>query len=141
MVEIVSAWFKAMNQEVGKKYVLLYDALIDEEYKELQEALSLEDKVDALVDLMWVTAGALIHTLGEEDALKAVKEVRRSNFTKIAMTESAARASVEEYKERGVEASYKRVEGGYIVYRLHDNKVLKPITFFEPDWTWLTSKH
>ena len=62
----------------------LYLRLINEEVEELKEANRLGDRVeclDALVDIMVVTAGAL-HSLGV-DADGAWKEVMRSNFDKV----------------------------------------------------------
>jgi nitrogen regulatory protein PII-like uncharacterized protein len=139
MVEIVAKWFKFLDLLVSTRNVPLYKGLIDEEYTELKEATDIESTVDALVDLMWVTSGCLINLVGEEKALKAINEVRRSNFSKIASTEQVAKLSVESYAERGIEAAYRNTEGGYIVYRITDNKILKPITFLEPDWSWLGS--
>jgi len=62
----------------------LYLRLINEEVTELKEANSLGDRVeclDALIDIMVVTAGAL-HSLGV-DTNGAWKEVMRSNFDKV----------------------------------------------------------
>jgi predicted HAD superfamily Cof-like phosphohydrolase len=62
----------------------LYCKLIKEEVQELQEAYDNEDNVevlDALIDIMVVTAGAL-HSLGV-DPEGAWKEVMRSNFDKV----------------------------------------------------------
>jgi predicted HAD superfamily Cof-like phosphohydrolase len=58
--------------------------LIDEEVAELKEASESQDRVeqlDALIDILVVTAGAL-HSLGV-NAEGAWKEVMRSNFDKI----------------------------------------------------------
>ena len=62
----------------------LYVDLIMEECQELQGALADRDRVeqlDALIDILVVTAGAL-HSLGV-DAEGAWKEVMRSNFAKV----------------------------------------------------------
>ena len=62
----------------------MYCDLIREECQELAEALDKKDEVeqlDALIDIMVVTAGAL-HSLGV-DAEGAWKEVMRSNFAKV----------------------------------------------------------
>lgn len=62
----------------------LYCDLIKEETQELQQALDTDndvEKLDALIDILVVTAGAL-HSLGV-DAGGAWKEVMRSNFAKI----------------------------------------------------------
>ena len=62
----------------------LYVKLIEEEKKELDEAISQCDNVeilDALVDILVVTAGA-IHSMGADGA-GAWKEVMKTNFSKI----------------------------------------------------------
>ena len=62
----------------------MYCDLIREESQELINALASGDKVeqlDALIDILVVTAGA-IHSLGA-DADGAWKEVMRSNFAKV----------------------------------------------------------
>lgn len=62
----------------------MYCDLVQEEAKELITARTIGDEVeqlDALIDIMVVTAGAL-HSLGV-DADGAWKEVMRSNFAKV----------------------------------------------------------
>jgi predicted HAD superfamily Cof-like phosphohydrolase len=62
----------------------LYTRLIEEEFKELKVAVDNVDQVetlDALVDILVVTIGAL-HSMGA-DAEGAWKEVMRTNFAKI----------------------------------------------------------
>ena len=139
MVDIVAQWLKRMDVPLSPRNKNLYLALITEEYAELQEAETEEKQVDALVDLMWVTAGCLLHMLGEDKAVKAIQEVKRSNFSKTTESEQVAKASVEASIERGIQAAYRYTGECYIIYRVEDNKVLKPITFLEPDWSWLKS--
>ncbi len=62
----------------------LYVNLIEEEFKELKDAIAAGDKVeilDALEDIMVVTAGAM-HSAGM-DGEGGWKEVMRTNFAKI----------------------------------------------------------
>lgn len=87
----------------------LYVNLIDEEHKELSEAIKQNDRVeqlDALIDILVVTIGA-IHSLGA-DGEGAWKEVMRTNFAKID-------------KETGK------------VRKRDDGKVLKPIGWQPPE--------
>ncbi len=88
----------------------LYVKLIDEEYNdELKEAIANNDKVemlDALIDILVVTIGA-IHSMGA-DGEGAWKEVMRSNFSKID-------------KETGM------------VRKREDGKVLKPVGYSPPE--------
>jgi len=72
------------TDEFNNQQVTMYLNLIREEYTELFEANAKDDRVemlDALIDIMVVTAGAL-HSLGV-DADGAWKEVMRSNFAKV----------------------------------------------------------
>ena len=87
----------------------MYCALIEEEHKELKQALAANDDVeivDALLDIIVVTVGAL-HSLGA-DAEGAWKEVMRTNFAKID-------------RETGK------------VRKREDGKVLKPVGWTPPD--------
>lgn len=62
----------------------MYLSLIAEEVKELQEAVDAKDRVeelDALIDILVVTIGA-IHSMGA-DGIGAWDEVMRTNFAKI----------------------------------------------------------
>jgi predicted HAD superfamily Cof-like phosphohydrolase len=59
----------------------MYCNLIQEEFTELQEAEDDEAALDALIDILVVTIGA-IHSMGA-DAEGAWKEVMRTNFAKI----------------------------------------------------------
>ena len=74
---------QTVDQYDAQQYQM-YVSLIQEEVAELQEALAARDateQLDALLDIMVVTAGA-IHSLGV-DAPGAWKEVMRSNFAKV----------------------------------------------------------
>ncbi len=71
---------EGFNEEQFKLYV----NLIEEEFKELKEAIEADDKIeilDALEDIMVVTAGAM-HSMGA-DGEGGWKEVMRTNFAKI----------------------------------------------------------
>ena len=96
---------EGFNQEQFKLYV----NLIDEEFKELKEAIENEDMIetlDALEDILVVTIGA-IHSAGM-DGEGAWKEVMATNFAKID-------------KETGK------------VRKREDGKVLKPIGWVPPE--------
>ena len=87
----------------------MYLSLIDEEHKELQEAVEandLEEQLDALIDIWVVTIGA-IHSAGF-DGEGAWKEVMATNFAKID-------------RETGR------------VRKREDGKVLKPVGWVPPD--------
>jgi predicted HAD superfamily Cof-like phosphohydrolase len=77
----------ACDQAVGEfkpKQYRMYVNLIKEEWHELKEAVQAADQVeqlDALIDLLVVTTGAL-HSMGV-DAEAAWNEVMQTNFAKI----------------------------------------------------------
>lgn len=65
----------------NEKQFALYKELIREETQELFDAFDAVEELDALIDIMVVTAGAL-HSMGV-DPDGAWKEVMRSNFDKV----------------------------------------------------------
>ena len=67
--------------EINAQQFALYKNLIKEEYNELLTANSQLEELDALIDILVVTIGA-IHSMGA-DAEGAWKEVMRTNFAKI----------------------------------------------------------
>jgi predicted HAD superfamily Cof-like phosphohydrolase len=96
-------------EEFNKDQFNLYVSLIEEEANELADAITAHDKVetvDALIDILVVTIGAL-HSMGA-DAEGAWKEVMRTNFAKID-------------KETGK------------VRKREDGKVLKPLGWTPPN--------
>ena len=105
-------FMRACDQSVDKfngTQFDMYCALIEEEHKELKQALADNDDVevlDALIDILVVTVGA-IHSMGA-DAEGAWKEVMRTNFEKID-------------KETGK------------VRKREDGKVLKPLGWKAPE--------
>ncbi len=77
-------FMRACDQSVGEinaRQFALYKNLIEEETQELRDAKSQLDELDALIDILVVTIGA-IHSMGA-DAEGAWKEVMRTNFAKI----------------------------------------------------------
>jgi len=77
-------FMQACDQSVGKfneKQYELYCNLISEEFNELIASNTKQDDLDALIDILVVTVGA-IHSLGV-DAEGAWNEVMRSNLAKI----------------------------------------------------------
>ena len=92
----------------------MYKNLIAEEFRELQEAHDMEAELDALIDILVVTIGA-IHSAGF-DGEGAWKEVMSTNFAKID-------------RETGK------------VRKREDGKVLKPTGWYPPVlYPYLTKK-
>lgn len=94
--------------EFNKEQYELYKSLIAEEFEELQEAYDFEGELDALIDILVVTIGA-IHSAGY-DGEGAWKEVMKTNFAKID-------------KETGK------------VRKRDDGKILKPTGWVAPNLT------
>ena len=105
-------FMRACDQSVegfNEEQYKLYINLIEEEFKELKEAIAagdLVEQLDALEDILVVTIGA-IHSAGM-DGEGGWKEVMRTNFAKID-------------KETGK------------VRKREDGKVLKPLGWTPPD--------
>ena len=91
----------------------MYKSLIDEEFKELLEASDMEAELDALIDILVVTIGA-IHS-ANFDGEGAWKEVMATNFAKID-------------RETGK------------VRKREDGKVLKPLGWTAPNLTPFLTK-
>lgn len=71
---------QSVDDHDGQQYAMYRD-LIREEVTELEQAQDQEAELDALIDILVVTVGA-IHSMGA-DGPGAWKEVMRSNFAKI----------------------------------------------------------
>jgi len=77
-------FMRACDQTVGTENLeqyKLYHELIREEVQELEDSRTKEDDLDALIDILVVTIGA-IHSMGA-DGEGAWKEVMSTNFAKI----------------------------------------------------------
>jgi predicted HAD superfamily Cof-like phosphohydrolase len=106
-------FMRACGQTVGGEFdeaqFNMYIGLIEEEARELADAIEAHDQIetlDALIDILVVTIGA-IHSMGS-DAEGAWKEVMSTNFAKID-------------KETG------------LVRKREDGKVLKPLGWEPPN--------
>jgi hypothetical protein len=111
---------------------------IQEELDELKEAIENKDIVevlDAILDIAYVGLGNGAMVFGLKDKIEAgYAEVQASNLSKICSTEEEAIETVEvRSKEQGAECHYEKTKYGYVVYRSHDNKVMKNINYFRPN--------
>lgn len=124
--------------------------LIAEEADELRCALypegnefeyepNLAEIADAIGDLYFVvTQAAMIHGLDPE---MLIDRVYTSNMSKLCLTEQEAVDSVKAYTDKEISTYYTQLpDGKFIIKRTVDNKVLKGINFFEPDWSDLKEK-
>jgi predicted HAD superfamily Cof-like phosphohydrolase len=108
-------------------------ALIAEELKELEVAILQKDIVevaDALCDIQYVLAGAILE-FGLGEKFKALfDEVQRSNMSKACTSEEEAQKTVEHYRKKdGTECYYLKEGDKWLVYRKSDNKTIKSIGY------------
>jgi len=136
--EFVKNTFEKFKQQPDPE---LYKSLIKEEVYEFLEAETKAEQVNEAVDILWVTIGWLISTIGYEATLKAYKTVYLSNLSKVCRSEQEAIMTVEKYKDKGVETMYKKFtddDGDYwIVYDMN-GKYKKGINFKKSNWSWLS---
>ena len=110
--------------------------LIQEELNELQQAIIDNDIVevaDALCDIQYVLAGAVLEFGLHKKFANLFEEVQRSNMSKACVNLEEAEATVAHYAEKGTEAYFKNQEDQYLVYRKADNKTLKSINYSPAD--------
>lgn len=111
-------------------------SLLAEELDEFRDAIEQNDIVavaDALCDLQYVLAGAVLE-FGLGDKFRALfDEVQRSNMSKACQTVDEAEATVAHYQAKGVECHFIESDGKYLVYRTADNKTLKNINYSPAD--------
>ncbi|MCB0664925.1 MAG: nucleoside triphosphate pyrophosphohydrolase family protein [Saprospiraceae bacterium] len=119
--------------------------LLEEELRELKEAIRKKDIVeaaDAFADLQYVLSGAILE-FGLAPAFKQIfEEVQRSNMSKVCETKEDAEATLAHYKgERGMEGEIVEKEGQFLVYRVSDRKVLKSICYSEAKLREIVESH
>ena len=110
--------------------------LIQEELNELQQAIIDNDLVevaDALCDIQYVLAGAILEFGLQEKFADLFDEVQRSNMSKACQSLEDAEATIEQYARQGTAAYYKKQDDKYLVYRKEDNKTLKSIKYSPAD--------
>lgn len=112
-------------------------SLLAEELKELQQAVNDNNMVevaDALCDLQYVLAGAILEFGLGEKFKELFDEVHRSNMSKACKTAEEANLTIKHYKNTANTESYhKEIDGLYLVYRQSDNKTLKSINYSPAD--------
>jgi predicted HAD superfamily Cof-like phosphohydrolase len=110
--------------------------LLKEELKELEEAVENQDLIeaaDALCDLQYVLAGAILEFGMGEKFAELFAEVQRSNMSKVCRTEEEAQATISHYASQNQDAYFEKKDDFYLVYRKADNKTLKSINYSEVD--------
>jgi predicted HAD superfamily Cof-like phosphohydrolase len=110
--------------------------LLQEELKELEEAIANNDLVeaaDAFADIQYVLSGAILE-FGLGDKFKALfEEVHRSNMSKTCATMQEAEETVAHYATQGQEGTIEKSGDFWLVYRTSDRKVLKNVHYSAAD--------
>lgn len=120
-----------------EKRAALRVSLLQEELNELKDAIADNDLVevaDALCDIQYVLAGAILE-FGMGDGFKKLfDEVQRSNMSKTCSSESEAVATQKHYMDKDGTESYIVQKGDFwLVYRSSDNKTLKSVNYSPAD--------
>jgi predicted HAD superfamily Cof-like phosphohydrolase len=117
----------------SKERCALRIELLAEELKELQQAVddnNLVEVADALCDLQYVLAGAILEFGLAEKFKELFDEVHRSNMSKACKTFEEAQLTIDHYKNTANTESYhKEADGLFLVYRTADNKTLKSVYY------------
>ena len=120
-----------------KKRCDLRVSLLLEEMKELQEAINENDLVevaDALCDIQYVLAGAILEFGLGEKFKQLFDEVHRSNMSKACKSLAEANQTIEHYKlKEQSDAYWKEEESLFLVFRENDHKTLKSINYSPAD--------
>ncbi|WP_345954775.1 nucleoside triphosphate pyrophosphohydrolase family protein [Mucilaginibacter sp. PAMB04168] len=108
-------------------------SLLAEEVKELQQAINDQNIVeiaDALCDIQYVLAGAILE-FGLGEKFKALfDEVHRSNMSKACETLEEAHKTIEHYRtSENCESYLQEEDSKFLVFRSVDNKTLKSINY------------
>ena len=119
-----------------KKRCDLRIELIQEELNELQQAIIDNDIIevaDALCDIQYVLAGAVLEFgLGGRFS-DLFDEVQRSNMSKACETQKEADETIAYYAKQGTDAYSAPSDGKFLIYRKSDNKTLKSVNYSPAD--------
>jgi predicted HAD superfamily Cof-like phosphohydrolase len=112
-------------------------SLIQEELDELQDAINdknIVEVADALCDIQYVLAGAILEFGLQDKFAELFEEVQRSNMSKACKTVEEATETMKYYLEKdGTQSYYREVDGLYLVFRKDDDKTLKSIHYSPAD--------
>ena len=107
-------------------------SLLREELQELEDAIAANDLVevaDALCDIQYVLAGAVLE-FGLGDKFRTLfDEVQRSNMSKTCKSMAEAEATVTHYEAKGTPCYIQQAGEHWLVYRTGDNKTLKSVNY------------
>ena len=140
----VAAFHRTFGHPIEEKPTLpakgrqeLRVALLEEELKELKQAIEDKDLVevaDALCDIQYVLSGAILEFGLGEKFPDLFDEVQRSNMSKTCKDLEEAKATQKYYKEeRGFDSTIEPSGDHFLVFRKPDRKTLKSINYSPAD--------
>lgn len=132
------SWQNRTTPTVNKKDAEFVINFIQEELDELKQAVednNIIEIFDALLDITYVGLGNGALVFGLKDRiLEGYNEVQASNMSKICKTQEEAEETIKIRSEQQEEpCHFEKTDGGYVVYRSSDMKVMKSINYFRPD--------
>jgi len=139
-LNFVAAFHRTFKHPIEPKPIIpsekrcqLRISLLAEELKELETAITNKDLVevaDALCDLQYVLAGAILEFGMGGVFNELFEEVQRSNMSKACNSLEEANKTIAFYKAKdNTDAFCETCDGKYLVYRKSDNKTLKNINY------------
>lgn len=142
-IETVFSWLRTSGKTPNEADRVLSIDLIEEEYEELLENDSNNNRqgiLDDCIDLFWVI-GNLLYFEGftQEEIENHIEKVRAQNWSKFDKTEEDANKTVEMYgngthpNKLGsiIKTYWDKVGEYYIIKKVGDNKILKSHTYKE----------
>lgn len=127
--------------------ILRQSAFVVEEAKEIQDgakALDVQEMLDGHLDTRFVNdqIGVYLESLGI-DLTKAWEEVCRSNNSKFSTDLDMMYKSKDHFMTAGVDVEVVEspIEGTYVLKRVSDGKIMKPLCFSEPNLRKFIPKH
>ena len=121
----------------SEKRCQLRVSLIAEELKELETAINDRDIVeiaDALCDIQYVLAGAVLEFGLGDKFQELFNEVQRSNMSKSCETLEEAEETIRHYHENHDTICHvEKSDGHYLVYRTEDHKTIKSVNYSPAD--------
>lgn len=156
----------SINDYLDTKQLELHQSLISEEFLELLNSKSIIDQADALVDMVYVLLGHVVHdesygirimyfvNLIIDTAYKygvdfdaCWNEIHSSNMSKACSTLDEAQESVDAYRLRNIDCSIRPVANKYVIVcdvdhngEIKQGKVLKSINYRPADLTNIVPK-
>lgn len=137
----------ADNDEGTLVKILRQSAFVVEEAKEIRDGATVGDvqeMLDGHLDTRFVNdqIGVYLESLGI-DLTKAWEEVCRSNNSKFSTDLDMMYTSKDHFKAAGVEVEVVEspIEGTYVLKRVSDGKIMKPLCFSEPNLRRFIPKH